>query len=85
MVNQLVLSREKKLCASYSYFWYDIEYIFPHFILQKNLLSIIFSNVSLLTVGQPVQPKMQFLLIYIRSLTNGNCMTSIELFLNPDY
>ena len=60
----------------------------------------------MLTVGHPIQPKMQFLLLKFRSLAIGNCvysslsllligynylvevlrcLTSIELYLNPDY
>ena len=63
MVNELVLSREKNCVLLFSYFLFEIEHIFPHFIVQKNLLWIICANISLLTVGQPVQSKMQFLLI----------------------
>ena len=42
-------------------------------------------NISLLTVGQVVQPKMQFLLLKFRSLTNGNRIySSLSLLLIGD-
>ena len=73
MVSDLVLSRKRIVCFILVIFVSDRVYSSLLHITEE-FLWITFVNFSMLTVGQPVQPKMQFLLIRSRSMTKGNCM-----------
>ena len=77
-----MLSRKKNLCFLVI-FVKDRVYISSLHIAEDFFLNNFFKY--FFVVGQPVEPKMQFLLIWFRLLTSGNCMySSLSLLLIGD-